>query len=43
MRSAMLEALTLTDGKHRRAARALPAVWTSAEWVAYFRANRGRT
>ncbi len=37
MRSAMLEALTLTT--ESAAVPALPAVWTSAEWVAYFRHN----
>ena len=38
MRSAMLEALTLTT-ESAAAAPELPAVRTSAEWVAYFRAN----
>lgn len=38
MRSAMVEALTLTTEDTTPEAR--PAVWTSAEWVAYFRANR---
>lgn len=38
MRSAMVEALTLTTEDTTPAT--LPAVWTSAEWVAYFRANR---
>ena len=38
MRSAMVEALTLTT--EDTTPEALPAVWTSAEWVAYFRANR---
>ena len=37
MRSAMVEALTLTTEDATPAT--LPAVWTSAEWVAYFRAN----
>ena len=36
MRSAMMEALTLTT---ESAPPARPAVWTSAEWVAYFRRN----
>jgi hypothetical protein len=38
MRSAMVEALTLTT--EDTTPEALPVVWTSAEWVAYFRANR---
>ena len=38
MRSAMVEALTLTTEDATPAT--LPVVWTSAEWVAYFRANR---
>ena len=42
MRSAMLEALTLTTEENAASAATpiLPAVWTSAQWVAYFRANR---
>jgi hypothetical protein len=40
MRSAMVEALTLTTESTVTApADARPAVWTSAEWIAYFRAN----
>jgi hypothetical protein len=40
MRSAMVEALTLTTESAAPAAeRERPAVWTSAQWVEYFRAN----
>jgi hypothetical protein len=39
MRSAMLEALTLTTEGAPPAAKELPAVWTSGQWLAYFRAN----
>ncbi len=39
MRSAMLEAITLTTESAGPAAPALPVVWTSAQWVAYFRHN----
>lgn len=40
MRSAMLEALTLATEEHTApAATPLPVVWSSAQWVAYFRAN----
>ena len=40
MRSAMVEALTLTTESTTSApATAQPVVWTSAEWIAYFRAN----
>ena len=35
----MLEALTLTTEAAPPATPALPVVWTSGEWVAYFRAN----
>lgn len=41
MRSAMVEALTLTT-ESTAADAARPAVWTSAQWVAYFRANAER-
>ncbi len=41
MRSAMVEALTLTTESATPATAPLPVVWTSAEWVAYFRANAG--
>jgi hypothetical protein len=40
MRSAMVEALTLTTESPAPAAPALPTVWTSEEWIAYFRENR---
>jgi len=40
MRSAMLEALTLTtEETPDPVAVSLPAVWTSTQWVAYFRTN----
>jgi hypothetical protein len=39
MRSAMVEALTLTTESTTPAVSELPTVWTSAEWIAYFRAN----
>ena len=39
MRSAMLEALTLTTESAALTKHALPTVWNSAEWVAYFRHN----
>ncbi len=39
MRSAMVEALTLTTESTAPAAQEQPTVWTSAEWIAYFRAN----
>jgi hypothetical protein len=43
MRSAMIEALTLTTESTAPATEvALPRVWTSAEWVVYFRANAER-
>jgi hypothetical protein len=41
MRSAMVEALTLTTESTAPAPKPeRPAVWTSAQWLAYFRANR---
>src|SRR5262245_30727937 len=40
MRSAMVEALTLTtESTSPATADARPVVWTSAEWIAYFRHN----
>jgi hypothetical protein len=38
----MLEALTLTTEGPATAAPELPVAWTSAQWVAYFRANATR-
>src|SRR4051812_16807707 len=41
MRSAMVEALTLTTESTAPAPKPeRPAVWTSAQWLAYFRADR---